>query len=208
MLSIILSRRDWRENDQLISFYTKDKGKMEVLARGVKKVLSKNSAYLEPFCFVEAEIISARDLARLGAVAPINIFKNIRNDLEKSLCASYVCNALDKLIEAGERDKNIFELLRSWLEFLNEEKCDPVFLLDVLMVKIFYYLGFDITSHPEFINGSKIKKELENIIKNSWKEICDYNYLDQNKKILHKIIFKFAVYQSDKKLANWAKIIV
>ena len=45
------------ENDQIISLYTLEKGKQEVLARGVKKITSKNSAHLEPFSFVEVEIV-------------------------------------------------------------------------------------------------------------------------------------------------------
>ena len=42
MLAIVLSRRDFREFDQIVSLYTKEKGKLEVLARGVKKITSKH----------------------------------------------------------------------------------------------------------------------------------------------------------------------
>ena len=92
MQSIVLSRRDFRENDQVVSFYTLEQGKVEVLARGVKKILSKNAAFLEPFCFVEAEIIAGKEIMHLGSVQPINIFKNIRADFHKSLAAGYEWN--------------------------------------------------------------------------------------------------------------------
>ena len=45
MYAIVLMRRDFRENDQIITFYTKDNGKVEVLARGVKKIISKNKIF-------------------------------------------------------------------------------------------------------------------------------------------------------------------
>jgi len=126
MQSIILSRRDFRENDQIISFYTLEHGKVEALARGVKKILSKNSAALEPFCFVEAEIIPGKkDLAHLGSVTPINIFKNIRADLEKSLMAGYLVKLIDKLIHPNEPDRRIFELLTGWLEWVDNAPVIP-----------------------------------------------------------------------------------
>ena len=48
MQAIVLSRRDFREFDQMISLYTREQGKLELLARGLKKVTSKNAAHLEP----------------------------------------------------------------------------------------------------------------------------------------------------------------
>ena len=63
MLAFVLSRRDFREYDQSISLYTLEKGRLEVLARGVKKILSKNAAHLEPFCLIEAEIIQGKEIA-------------------------------------------------------------------------------------------------------------------------------------------------
>jgi DNA repair protein RecO (recombination protein O) len=52
MMAIVLSRRDFRENDQMIVLYTLEKGKIEALAKGIKKTVSKNAAFLEPFFFV------------------------------------------------------------------------------------------------------------------------------------------------------------
>src|SRR3989339_922863 len=121
MQSIILSRRDIREYDQMISLYTLEYGKVEALARGVKKILSKNAAYLEPFCFVEAEIIPGKEIARLWSVTPINIFKNIRADLDASLAAGYVMDLVDKNIHGGEADKRMFALIKSWLEWVDQD---------------------------------------------------------------------------------------
>ena len=119
MLTIVLSRRDFREADQIISCYTKAKGKVELLARGVKKITSKNSAHLEPFSLVDIEIAPGKGIGHLTKVQPINYFSSIRNDLQKSLSAGYVVSLLDKILHVGEKDERIFELLFGWLEHLN-----------------------------------------------------------------------------------------
>ncbi len=146
MQSLVLSRRDFRENDQIISLYTKEKGKLEVLARGVKKIISKNAAHLEPFSLVEAEIIQGKELARLGAVQPINYFANIRADLQKSLAAGYVVGLLNKILHEGEKDEKIFNLTLSWLEFINSQLLitNYLLLLDDYIVSLLHCLGYDI----------------------------------------------------------------
>ena len=48
MLAIVLSRRAWREYDELISLYTYDRGRVEALAKSSKKLTSKQSAFFEP----------------------------------------------------------------------------------------------------------------------------------------------------------------
>jgi len=37
MKAIVLHRRDFREYDQIVSFYTEEAGKREALAKGIKK---------------------------------------------------------------------------------------------------------------------------------------------------------------------------
>ena len=46
MLAFTLQRQNFRENDQIISFYTKEAGRIEPVARGVKKIVSKNAPAL------------------------------------------------------------------------------------------------------------------------------------------------------------------
>ncbi|MFA7654192.1 MAG: DNA repair protein RecO [Candidatus Magasanikbacteria bacterium] len=192
MQSIILSRRDFKENDQIISLYTFEHGKVEALARGVKKILSKNSAALEPFCFVEAEIIPGKkDLAYLGSVTPINIFKNIRADLAKSLMAGYVVKLLDKLIHPNEPDKRIFELLKSWLAWSDIRGCHPersegsTSAVEAFVAKLLYILGFS----------------ADNIfVKKSWEEIAKMSF---DKKV-HDKIYHDLVFNTEVKIKDWA----
>jgi len=153
MLSIVLSRRDFREFDQMISVYTKERGKLNLLARGVKKIISKNSAHLEPFSLVDIEIARGKEIDHLTKVVPINYFSNIRADFQKSLAAGFVASTTDKLIHTNELDKRIFDLLNRWLDFVNLHStiCN-LQLVDDYIVKLLNCLGYDISqvkSNPD-----------------------------------------------------------
>jgi len=77
MYAFVLRRNNIRENDQLVSLYTWEKGKVEALARGVKKTISKNAAYLEPFFLIEAEILPKKETYQLVKAVPLYCYKNI-----------------------------------------------------------------------------------------------------------------------------------
>ncbi|MEK7065182.1 MAG: DNA repair protein RecO [Patescibacteria group bacterium] len=145
MQAIVLSRRDFRESDQMISVYTKEKGKLNLLARGVKKIISKNSAHLEPFSLVDIEIAHGKGIDHLTKVVPVNYFSNIRADLQKSLAVGFVVSTTDKLLHTNEPDKRIFDLLKSWLESISDQlSVISDQLIDDYIVKLLHCLGYDI----------------------------------------------------------------
>lgn len=141
MHAIVLARRDFRENDQLISLFALEKGKINALARGVKKILSKNSAFLEPFFFVEAEIIPGRELSHLTKAVGLKSFKNIRADFQKSALAGRAAAFFDRFVEEGEIEPKVFFLFKSWLEFVDSEDVFEGHFYG-LMARFFKILGF------------------------------------------------------------------
>lgn len=143
MQAIILQRRDFREYDQLISVYTKERGKLTLLARGVKKITSKNAAHLEPFCFGLIETAPGKEIDHLTKVVPVDLFVNIRREFNKSLTAGYLVSLLDKLTEVGEADRKIWEATLSWLRCLDNlnQSDNLVILIDGYIVNLLHYLG-------------------------------------------------------------------
>lgn len=203
MLAVVLARHDFRENDQIISLYTAERGKLEVLARGVKKIISKNSAYLEPCFLVDAEIVPGKEIIHLIKAQPINLFKNIRADFSKIYLAGYLMKLLDRLLKPEDTDKRIFQLTVSFLEYLDQTNLVHPLLLDAFLLKLFSLLGFDI-SEVENIDGS-MKKTLDLLLKDNWNSLPDV--LDKKVvQALHKIVHHFMEAQSEQKLAYFSQI--
>jgi DNA repair protein RecO (recombination protein O) len=140
MHAITLSRRDFREYDQIVSLLTKEGGKLELLARGVKKITSKNSASLEPFSLVIIEVAKGKEIDYLTTANSVAVFKDLRADLTKSVRASYMVSLVDKLIVAGQKEDRVFDLLHSSLNKLLESGYD--LFLTVFVLKLMDALGF------------------------------------------------------------------
>ena len=247
-----MSRKDWREFDQIVSLYTKEYGKIELLARGVKKIVSKNSAHLEPFSNIFVESVRGKEIDHLTRVVPILFFPNIRQDLAKSLAAGYAVSFLEKSMETREPDERIFDCFLSWLKFVEKQIDFNFILLDGLMIMILSFFGFqpiiekcvvcekaiknmikenlaDSTFNKigfYFSGGGvicqncRIKKEeirekifdcglpeisgLQVLLKGDWRVINEFEMEEKEKKALHRLVYEFVLFHSEKKITDWA----
>ena len=76
------------EADSLITFYTKDFGKVGAKAKGAKRIVSKLSAHLEPLNFVLVRLIEGRGFQIADALTINNqsILRRTPTDLKKIKC--------------------------------------------------------------------------------------------------------------------------
>ena len=249
MEALVLSRRDFREFDQIISLYTKDRGRIELLARGVKKITAKNSAHLEPFSYCLIELAEGRELGHLIRVNPVNFFTKIRQNFAKSLGAGFVTVLTQKLTEEGEADKRMFELLLSWLKFVDRALKFDSIMADAYVINLFSILGFNPIlyncvvcekEYKELVKENLLNKKslgiyfagggiicptcratkkyigeqitdcgllevsnLQALLKGDWRMINEFDITDAERKKLHKLIYEFALFHSEKKIEDW-----
>ena len=114
--AIILNRSDYRESDSLITLYTKNFGKLTLVARGTKKINSKLSGHLEPISLVNILLIKGKGFDYIGSALCDNAYLNIKDNLNKIYYSGRVLNWFNRLVRDGESDERLFLLLRRWLE--------------------------------------------------------------------------------------------
>jgi len=115
----ILKKVERGEADCLFTVYTKDFGKLELLARAVRKIKSKLRAGLELFYLSEIEFIQGKAQKTLTDAILINNFKNLRKDLTKLTMACQISEVFDRLIRGQESDKKLWQLLNEVFEKLD-----------------------------------------------------------------------------------------
>lgn len=142
MQAIVLCRRVYREFDEIISLYTYDRGRVEVLAKGNKKIISKQSPFLEPFSIIECALIPGREINHLAKTQPVEYFAGIRQNEQKSRGAAWAVALTRALTPEHVPDKHIFFAVKNWLEFLNKTNGAPSILLDAFAIVLMRLLGF------------------------------------------------------------------
>jgi DNA repair protein RecO (recombination protein O) len=117
---LVFKKVDRGEADQLFSVYTKDFGKLELLARAVRKIKSKLRAGLELFYLSEIEFIQGKTHKTLTDAILINNFKNLRKDLTRLTIAYKISEVFDRLVRGQESDKKLWQLLNETFTKLND----------------------------------------------------------------------------------------
>lgn len=157
--AIVLKRIDFRDDDLLLTFYTKRHGKIMAQAKGAKKIKSKLAGHIEPMNLVEIEWVTGRGGEKLTGAQVIESQQKIKENYKKSLEGFYFLEIIDKATRPHYRDTKIFTFLKNVLNKLaitDEEKLSLVKLC--FEAKILFLLGYN----P--INRKGLDNNLKNII--------------------------------------------
>ncbi len=183
MLGIILSCRDFRENDKSISLYTLEQGKIEAIATGAKKIVSKNAAYLEPCSFVEIDIEKGKEFNRVTKVLGLEYYKNIRTNFDKILVVKFVIKVFGKTVKEQHRDEELFKLLYDFLTYLEQNNLkDKTKIIDLFFIKFLKVLGL-------YDFSTDIKK-----------------WSDHNRVLQHKLIYEKVRGVLEYDMGDWASL--
>lgn len=117
---IILGKRDVGETDRIYTIYTFEMGKIRVLAKGVRRAKAKLAGYLEPITQAEIFIAKTKGLGKITGSIVSNNFPYIKSNIESMMQVFYVFKLLEKIISEQCQDENISNLLKNYLEVMEE----------------------------------------------------------------------------------------
>ena len=157
--AIVLNRRPFNEDDTLVIIYSLDKGKLELVARGTRKIKSKLAGHLEPFCLAEIMVVRGRQYDYIGAAASENCYFNIKNNLAKIAAASQAINIFNRIIKPKQAEAEVFKLVKDFLDTLN--RCLPVMVDQKLLANFFIFkLLIKLGHQPELYHCVKCRNKI------------------------------------------------
>ncbi len=131
--AIILDSKPFREYDAIVSVFCVNKGRLELVARGVKKPSSKLAGHIEPITLSNIMIARGRRYDYLAAAINENSFIDIKNDFDKINTAGQAIGVFKKLVKENEKDEKLFNLLYDFLAALNNYQSS------IINYQLFFY---------------------------------------------------------------------
>lgn len=193
MLALVLSRADIREFDQMVSLYTREAGKIEALAKGIKKITSKNSSNLEVFSIVDIEVAPGKEINHLTKVQPVTLFRHIFIDLDKLLLAGYAIKIANANILVGATDRQLFDFLVGFLKFLDTASgVNALQLATAFIFKLWHYLGFSVE-----------EKQYAQWLEGDWQTINNLVLTENDRQKAYTVAHSFAQIHSGARLAKF-----
>ena len=157
--AVVLRHSDWGEADRILILYTRQRGKLRTVARGVRKIRSRKAGHLEPFTHVSLQLAKARDLPIITQAETIDPHPFLRENLVMIGYASYVVELLDKFTYEEGENLSLFNLLNNTLTRLENPGSDLLLVLRYYEMRLLDFVGF----RPELFHcvscGDEIKPE-------------------------------------------------
>lgn len=116
---IILKRKNVGEADRLLTVFTREHGKMQIKAKGVRKIASKRASHIEPLNKTSLTIYKGAGMPILTEASAIEHFNDIKKDLEKVGFAYHICELIDGLCPENQESAAIFTLVEDMLNVLS-----------------------------------------------------------------------------------------
>ncbi|MDP3093197.1 MAG: DNA repair protein RecO [bacterium] len=132
----VLKKENRGEADQLFTVFTKDFGKIVVLAKAVRKPSSKLRGAIDVFYLSEIEFIQGKIQKTLTGALLVENFFGIRKNLLKLRLAYSFSKIFCGLVRDQESDDNLWLMLKKFFFKLNQEELVPA------KASLFYHFFF------------------------------------------------------------------
>ncbi len=125
--AVVLRTLDYGESDRIVTFFTADLGKLKGIAKGARRSRRRFANALELFSL--SNVLFSRSgrggLSLIEGADVVSHHPGIREDLEKTLIATYLAELVDGFSVEGKRNAELFRLLEDFLEILDREALQP-----------------------------------------------------------------------------------
>ncbi len=143
--AVVLGSRPLGESDRILVLFTREAGRLDAVAKGVRKTKSRWGGRLEPFNVTDLVLFRGRSLATVTAAELVAGFAHLRADRRALTAAAVTCEAAARLFAEEAPHERVFNLLCRALKafdegFSGEAAAAPLLLGAV--VKLLHEAGF------------------------------------------------------------------
>lgn len=135
--AINLRSYDLSDADKIVVMYSKDKGIIRSVAKGVKRPKSKLGARMDSLMANTLQFSRGRNLDTICQAQTINSFKKIREDVLKLMCSSYISEIVVHFgLEEDPSSVETYNLLYSALNKISNSKDKKEILIAVIKFQL------------------------------------------------------------------------
>lgn len=160
--AIVLRSRKYRETSRILNLYTKEFGKLSVIAKGARSPKSRFGASLQPMSHVCAVLYKhdERELHLLSQCDGITRFPNLTENLDKFAAAMSIVELLERVVHDEERNDRLFDLTIGALRSINDAPKNVLNIQYYFELHLSDVLGFKPNFHACLSCGKPLDAEL------------------------------------------------
>jgi DNA repair protein RecO (recombination protein O) len=120
--AIILRQRKLGEAGKIVTLYTPNYGKLDAVAKGVRRPKSRLGGHLEVLTHAAVMLAQGRNLDIVSQAQTLESFAPLRADLHRLSRALYAAELVDRFSPEGAESYHVFQLLLTTLRRLSKAR--------------------------------------------------------------------------------------
>jgi DNA repair protein RecO (recombination protein O) len=113
--ALVLTRKDFGEADRLLTVFSRTLGKQRLIAKGVRRATSRMAPHVEPGRRSKLFVVERKGLSLVTQAETHELFLSPNNDLETMHDTFRLLEVASNILEEGQRDSRVFDLLMNAL---------------------------------------------------------------------------------------------
>ena len=138
---IVIAENNMGDFDKMVTILTPN-GKFGCSARGARRPKSQLMAGTQFLCFGEFMIFKGTNTYTLNSCEPIEVFYNIRTDLDKLEYASNITKMIQEITDENQNTYKILQLYLNTLYVISETNLNLEFIISIFKLRLMCLLGF------------------------------------------------------------------
>lgn len=122
--AFILHRRDYRETSRILTCFTRDYGRVDMVCKGCRRS-GKSNRTLEPFRHYHLSWSGKSDLKTLTGIDELSM-PSLTAHANRLYCGFYLNELLSSVIKSEQTDEELFDLYRDTLVSLAQREPDSI----------------------------------------------------------------------------------
>ena len=142
MKGIVIAENNMGDFDKMLTMLTPGCGKISCVAKGARRPKSSLLAGTQFLCFGEYVMYKGQEHYTINSCDVIEVFYNIRTDLDKLQEATYITKIIQNVTNENENSYKILQLFLNTLYMISETDKNLKFITSVFKLNLLCFLGF------------------------------------------------------------------
>lgn len=138
---IIIAENNMGDFDKMVTILTPN-GKIGCSAKGARRPKSQLMAGTQFLCFGEYMLFKGNNTYTLNSCDTIEVFYNIRIDLDKLECAANITKIIQDVTDENQNTYKILQLYLNTLYVIAKTDMDLDFVISIFKLRLMCLLGF------------------------------------------------------------------
>lgn len=160
--AIVLSRRNIGEADRIVTVFSKEFGKLRLIAKGIRRITSKRAPHLEVFTKLTCLVHTSKTMDSISETQSIESYPTIRKELDRVSVSYLLCELVDTLMAERQEHRDVYTLLHNAFVEIGTQSGDGLYRISrEFAQKLLWTLGF--LPRGQVLEGKKLESFIEDI---------------------------------------------